>query len=207
MGVMEHFRNLRDDLREKQWFITTFDFRYRNREYIVLVSLVDEDKEKPDKYTLVRVEFDRRENIADSLKTYANTIKLYATAREIRAFFCIPFVESFGDAVQSFYRLLNESIPKTVMKPEEEHKLAIERSMSRMFPSEDPNKIYCFAAKHNPLRSDGKPGQRTVYNDTVTRIRRPSLYDKLHEDKSISFCYSNDPNKRRGDPEILSSIM
>ena len=47
--------------------------------------------------------------------------------------------------------------------------------------------------------------KRSVYNDNKTRLLRGPLYQKLGKDPTISFCYSNDPEKELSDEQIITN--
>lgn len=67
--------------------------------------------------------------------------------------------------------------------------------------SQDPNKLYCYAVRRNPIGQ-----KRTPFNDNKTRLLRPSLYTEFEGDSSISFCYSADINDEEGDAEIIEKF-
>lgn len=67
----------------------------------------------------------------------------------------------------------------------------------------NPNKKYCYKVKRNPTKKNGEPGQRSSYNDNITRLRRPDLYEKLKTDKNLSFCYSPNQSDGKSDKEII----
>ena len=78
--------------------------------------------------------------------------------------------------------------------------------------SEDAEKLYCFAVKRNPVLMDketNEPRQskRSAYNDQKTKILRPTLYEKLGKDDTLSFCYSNDPEINYSDEVILDNWL
>ena len=70
--------------------------------------------------------------------------------------------------------------------------------------------MYCYAVKRNPTVTDKGTGasrqlKRSVYNDNKTRLLRGPLYQKLGKDPTISFCYSNDPEKELSDEQIITN--
>ena len=74
------------------------------------------------------------------------------------------------------------------------------------YDKEDANKIYCYKVIRNPKREDGTNGRRSSFNDNKTRLLIPRLYEKLKDDPSISFCYSDDPTMEKSDEEIISNL-
>ena len=76
--------------------------------------------------------------------------------------------------------------------------------------NEDTNKLYCYAVKRNPVVIDKVTGvrrqlKRSAYNDNKTRLLREPLYKKLGKDKTLSFCYCDDPEKDYSDEVIIEN--
>ena len=74
----------------------------------------------------------------------------------------------------------------------------------------DTDKVYCYAVKRNPTVTDKITGairqlKRSAYSDNKTRLIRGPLYHKLGKDQTISFCYSDDPEKELSDEQIISN--
>lgn len=158
----------------KGWVIDAFNFEYKQQKYIILVTLFDPKENKPE-YALVKLEFLAIDNFDKSLSTCANSIKLFCTAKELRIFFGINYSENFGDIIKQFYQHLSTYIPAQVSNNKtSEQKKAINISLSKSV-SEDPNKIYCYKVRRNPINSDGTLVQRSSYNDNKTRVNRDWL--------------------------------
>lgn len=123
----------------------------------------------------------------------------------MRQYFEIEYADNLGDILLEFCQCLGSFIPTEVSNNKSNlQKEAMADSLSKS-DSENPNRRFCYKVKRNPNRSDGTPGQRSPYNDNVTRIRRPSLYEKLYKDASLSFCYSEDCTMEKSDEEIISN--
>ena len=71
----------------------------------------------------------------------------------------------------------------------------------------DIEKIHCYSIRRNSRRADGKLGQRSKKNDLLARRLQPDLYKKVCSDKSLSFCFSSDPNARKSKEEILDNFL
>ena len=119
--------------------------------------------------------------------------------------------KNFEDSLESaILRLLGFHVPEKVSTSKSKiDKQAIAYKMSQT-GCEEPDKIYCYTVKRNPVIIDAKTGEmrqakRTKENDTKTRMLRRTLYDRLGKDESISFCYSDDPAMSRTDEEIISN--
>lgn len=205
MGPMSNLRQLRDELSAKDWKLTSFKFNYKQTNYIVLVKLFDDGEVIP-QYALVKLEFIDSADLDRFLETPANTWCLLIDAKTLRKFFGITYGENLGDILREFCTRLGDYIPQHISLPDSIEIPAVEASLQRRPDAEDPNKRYCFAARHNGKSPDGSQKLRTSYNSAITAIRRPRLYEILSPDKTISFCYTSDPSKERTDVEILASI-
>ena len=62
-------------------------------------------------------------------------------------------------------------------------------------------KIYCRNVKRNP---EGQ--KRSKFNADKAKLLRKSLFEHFKDDKSVSFCFSIDPEKENDDAEILKKF-
>lgn len=204
---LENLHALKADMEKKGWIIDSFKFRYKQITYIVLVILFAPDEPK-DKYALVQLDFLNSANFMHHLLVSANAGGIMLSAEELRRFFGIRYAENLGDILQQFTELLGFHVPEKVSASKTKiEKQAIAHKMVQT-GCEEPDKIYCYTVKRNPVIIDSKTGEkkqakRTIGNDTKTRMLRRTLYDRLGKDASISFCYSDDPAMSRTDEEIL----
>ena len=200
---------LKADMEKKGWMIDSFKFRYKKINYIVLVILFSPDDPK-EKYALVQLDFLNAANFNHHLLVSANAGGIMLSAEELRRFFGIRYSENLGDILQQFTELLGFHVPEKVSTSKSKIDMqAIAYKMSQT-GCEEPDKIYCYTVKRNPVIIDAKTGakkqaKRTPENDSKTRMLRRALYDRLGKDDSISFCYSDDPAMSRTDEEIISN--
>ncbi len=114
------------------------------------------------------------------------------SAREIMDSFHVnnnPGVKGFFCA---FYDEFNSAMPEEYRPPENIHiRNEAVAQLSRR-DRDDPNAIYCFGVKRNGKRN-GIQTYRTSFNENKTKLLRPDLYNLLSDDRTISFCYSNNP--------------
>ena len=206
---LQNLHLLKADMEKKGWMIDSFKFRYKKINYIVLVILFPPDEPK-EKYALVHLDFLNAANFNHHLLVSANAGGIMLSAEELRRFFGIHYAENLGDILQQFTELLGFHVPEqvSVAKTKIEQK-AITHKMTQT-GCEEPDKVYCYTVKRNPVISDEKTGEkkqtkRTPENDSKTRMLRRTLYERLGKDVSISFCYSNDPAMSRTDEEIISN--
>ncbi|MCT2159769.1 DUF6037 family protein [Granulicatella adiacens] len=199
--MLSNLKLLNDDMKNKGWIITSFTFRYKTVNYIVLVKRFLSEEKKGNKYSLVKLEFMKENNLEDSLLVEANSKQIFVDAKIFREYFGIAYVPNLGDIFKQFYGIFGKSIPSTIKIVNTDfEKTAMVKSLS-ISDSEDPTKIYCTNVRRNP---EGQ--KRSVFNSDKTKILRPRLYQYFKDEESISFCYSNDECKNNDDPTILKNF-
>lgn len=205
---LQNLHLLKADMEIKGWMIDSFKFRYKKNNYIVLVILFAPDEPR-DKYALVQLDFLNAANFNHHLLVSANAGGIMLSAEELRMFFGIRYKENLGEILQQFTELLGFHVPEKASASKSKiERQAIAHKMSQT-GCEEPDKIYCYTVKRNPVIIDAKTGEkkqakRTKENDSKTRMLRKTLYDRLGKDESISFCYSNDPAMSCNDEEIIN---
>ena len=211
MGPLHNLRFLRDDMRKKGWTIDSFRFPFKEVNYIVLVILYSPEEEKG--YALVKLDFLHPDNFKHHLLVPANSNGLICGAMDLRIFFRIPpDYEHLGDALRTLTRELGYCTPTKVntSKSQTEKKAIVYKISDEN--SDDAEKLYCFAVKRNPVLIDKEttePRQlkRSANNDRKTQFLRPTLYEKLGKDDTLSFCYSNDPKMDYSDEVIIDNWL
>ena len=206
---LQNLHLLKADMEKKGWMIDSFKFKYKQINYIVLVILFTPGEQK-EKYALVQLDFLNAANFNHHLLVSANAGGIMLSAEELRMFFGIRYAENLGDILQQFTELLGFHVPEKVSASKTKiEKQAVAHKITQT-GCEEPDKIYCYTVKRNPVIIDTKTGEkkqakRTPENDSKTRMLRRTLYERLGKDDSISFCYSDDPAMSRTDEEIISS--
>lgn len=200
MGLA-NLKLLKNDMLDKGWVISSFLFKYKSIEYIVLVHLFGGRYKKKDPYALVLLEFLEKNNLDHELRVEANSGGLILHASKLRDYFGIKYGPNLGDVLSQFTNTLNRFIPTIVNENfSKEQKQAMTASLSSS-DSEDPNKIYCSGVKRNPIGCS-----RSNFNDNKARLLRPKLYKNFKDDKTISFCFSFQVEKEKTDSEILEAF-
>ena len=69
MEFDENLKELKTDMEDKGWSIESFLFHYKEVQYVVLVKLYDEQKEKKPQYALVKMEFVDENNNSITIPT------------------------------------------------------------------------------------------------------------------------------------------
>lgn len=201
-NIFNNLKELKADMEQKGWSIESFLFLYREVQYVVLVKLYDETKEKKPQYALVKMEFVAEDNNSLTIPTnsggFMTEIVSIAT---IRNFFGVEYQENIGDFMQQFYEYLARFIPDVVSdRKTKREKQCMVSSLSRS-DGEEENRIYCYQVRRNP-NVNNHQYVRSIYNDNKTRLLRPALYEEYKDDDTISFCYIEDREKEKTDIEI-----
>ena len=198
-------------MKEKGWTIDSFHFPFNGVNYIVLVILYLKG-EKKDQYALVKLDFLDPSNFNNHLLVPANSLHLIEDDFVLRRFFDLPEAKHPGNALQTLTKQLGYSTPTKVntAKSQDEKKAIIYELSDG--DSEDAEKLYCFAVKRNPVLVDKetnapRQSKRSAYNDRKTKFLRPTLYEKLGKDDTLSFCYSNDPEMNYSDEVIIDNWL
>lgn len=200
--IFENLKSLKEDMKNKDWYIDSFLFKYKQQEFIVLVKLYMDDEIRPD-YALLKIEFVRGGNFNDNLLVAANSVKLFTDAKTLREYFKIEHSKNLGDLLQQFNQHFSTFIPKKVSETKSKvQQEAMVYSLSRS-DSENPNKLYCYAVGRNSVKADGTLQKRSPFNENKIRILRPELYQKLKDEKNVSFWFSTEPSKEKSNEDIL----
>lgn len=199
--MLENLKSLKEDMKNKGWTICSFIFKYKNKNYIVLVKRFVGSVKRISEYALVKLEFIKENDLTDLLEVEANSNRLLIDTKKLREYFGIEYSNNLGDIINQFSNQLGDSIPKNIKKNVSDiEKQAMVRSLS-ISDSEDPEKIYCTMVRRNP---EGK--KRSEFNSDKTKIRREELFEYFKDDESISFCYSKEPEKENNDATILRNF-
>lgn len=189
---LKMLRELRQDMIDKEWVITCFPFTFNKVHCCVLVKRYTDDV-KP-KYALLKLQFIKNyDSQIEDFAAPANSSGLMLKNKEISTllkFFNIVCRVKLGTFFSNFNSCLGEAVPSTIKDEFNETELKLMAKSLNYSESEDPNKIYCFAVKRNPLGKDGIQKKRSIFNDNKTKLLRPYLYKKFGSDETISFNYS-----------------
>lgn len=198
--MLKNLKSLKDNMKAKGWTICSFIFRYKKINYIVLVKRFVE-KDRIDKYALVKLEFMKELDLTDSLQVEANSSRLIVEAKTLRKYFGIEYNNNLGDILKQFSEQLGASVPSIVNDEISDlEKKSMVRSLS-ISDSEDPEKIYCTKLRRNP-----KGQKRSQFNTDKTKLLRRDLFKHFKGDESIGFCYSAEQIKENDDTTIMKNF-
>lgn len=205
MPVMENIMLLRKDLRAKGCVITTFLFPFNEDEYCVIFEDIKAVGKETSKFALVKLTFIDLKNEERKLEAEANTVTFLLEPEIIRKYFHIPYIENgVHDALKNLYRCFQKHTPSQVSPAKKEiHHAALHYICKN---DEDPDAVYCYRIMRNGINPvNKKQGRRSEENSKKTSILYPTLYGAIHDDTTISFCYSKDPKKYKSysDLQIL----
>ena len=199
--MLKNLKSLKEDMKNNGWTICSFIFKYKNKNYIVLVKRFVGNVKRISEYALVKFEFMKETDLTDLLEVEANSNGLLIDAKTLREYFDIEYSNNLGDIIDQFSNQLGDSIPTNIkMNISDIEKQAMVRSLS-VSDSEDPEKIYCTMVRRNP---EGK--KRSEFNSDKTKLLRGELFKWFKDDESISFCYSKESEKENNDAMILKNF-
>lgn len=200
--MLENLKSLKEDMKNNGWTICSFLFKYKNKNYIVLVKRFVGSVKRISEFALVKFEFMKETDLTDLLEVEANSNRLLIDAKTLREYFGIEYSNNLGDIINQFSNQLGDSIPKNIkMNISDIEKQAMVCSLS-ISDSEDPEKIYCTMVRRNP---EGK--KRSEFNSDKTKLLRGELFKYFKDDESISFCYSKELEKENDDATILKNFL
>ena len=75
--------------------------------------------------------------------------------------------------------------------------------MARRCESNHPDAVYVFALMRNGKTVNGDQKHRTMENSNKAALLCPLLWEKLKDEPTISFQFSQDPTKEKSEEDIL----
>lgn len=199
--MLENLKPLKEDMKNNGWTICSFIFKYKNKNYIVLVKRFVGNVKRISEHALVKLEFMKETDLTDLLEVEANSNRLLIEAKKLREYFGIEYSNNLGDIINQFSNQLGDSIPTNIkMNISDIEKQAMVRSLS-ISDSENPEKIYCTMVRRNPEEK-----KRSEFNSDKTKLLRGELFKYFKDDESISFCYSKEREKENDDATILKNF-
>lgn len=201
--VMEHTRKLLKSLRDNDWYITAYPFHFNGCDYVVIFEDLRELKNKKDvEYYAVCLTFIDTKDETRRLETYANAYDFMASDNKLIEYFgIIPRGSKKGMQVWSLYEEFNIATPEEYRKLNKEYE---EKVLEHIDNRENKEGFCCYKIKHNGKKKDGSQIFRSGKNTAKTKLLRPSLYNDVGADPTISFCYRE--KNELSDTEILLTL-
>ena len=202
------FKNLPlllNDMKQSGWTIDAFGFRYKEQSYTVILQLYGEDTRKPSQYAQAALEFCREEDLSASIRAWLDfyEVRFFGTDDFCRFFGVVPGT-AMRDLFQDFSEIFANSIPtKRNTRP-----TPVQREqMLRRCEGDNPDAIYCYGIFRNGLSPSGEQKHRRTENGNKAALACPLLWEKLREDDTISFCFTDDVTRLRSEAEILQQYL
>lgn len=82
--MLENLKSLKEDMKNKRWTICSFIFKYKNKNYIVLVKRFVGSVKRISGYALVKLEFIKENDLTDLLEVEANSNRLLIDTKKLR---------------------------------------------------------------------------------------------------------------------------
>lgn len=192
------------DMRKKEWIIDSFSFLYKEKPYIVLLTLYKEGEHKPSKYAQAKIEFVKANSINKSIQGYLDFYNVsFNNALKFCDFFGIDGKNANRDLFEDFSCIFSEFIPKEKIIS----KNATERNLiCRRVEGSNPDAIYCYDVRRNGKKEDGTPNKRSIENSNKAQLLCPKLYECYHKETNLSFFFSDNPGDKKSEREIMKIV-
>ncbi|MCD7723721.1 MAG: DUF6037 family protein [Clostridiales bacterium] len=218
MASVPNIMILRNKLRDLGWKITAFDFKYNSKEYVVLFKNQDSDGKRIDKYGnekniryIALLTFIDKNNIERILQFRVNSGWFDIHFPTFCSYFKISYLnKSHGKFFSQFRSSLNSSIPQNPINNfKHDYTPEIKKVIAKNYFEENGeklNRIYCFGIMRNGKTKKGEQKYRTTDNANFTILMRPELFEYFKDDKTISFCFTDDESREKTDVEIIEGF-
>ena len=198
--ALSNVKELLKSLRDNDWYITAFDFSYNGYEYVVVFEDLREI-DRGTKYYAVMLTFIDKRDEERVLETYANSFDFQVNDEEIKEYFRIGGNRSYGNPILTLYGQLNEIMPTDYSPLQKKY----HRTVLAVIDKREHNEGFCcYKARHNGKKANGEQIYRSAKNTAKTKLLRESLFKRIGNDKTISFCYRQE--NELSDGQIISNL-
>ncbi|HDF7002591.1 TPA: hypothetical protein PES30_002617 [Staphylococcus aureus] len=200
-----HLSNIQlifDDMRDKDYIIDSFKFKYKNENYLVFVRrFKGKFIKRINKFAKVQLTFYKESTMKNSLVVEANNNGLIVNDYNMLYNFFGIESSSFGKGLFPFYESLNEAIPNEVnLNSSKEKNISLSKELYKD-DIKEMDKIYCTGVTR--LSEGRKRSERR--NEKAKRLR-PALYE-FFDDHSITFNFSPHEWKEKSDEQIKKDAV
>lgn len=198
---------LKHDMLRNGWIVTAFPMEVRGIRYAVVFEIYCNENPKPSgkwKFASVELTFRDIENPSRTLIIGANSFGIQKTVAA-REFFGFSGWQKYNPW-PNLYAAINRQIPEKCHEPSGIYKQAAVSAISQRGSERDPEATFCESIMRLGKTAKGEQKHRSIYNDNLTRLLRPSLYEKSRaaHDNTFSFRFRN---PHEGEPEIPDEVL
>lgn len=195
-----NIKELLKSLRDNDWYITAFDFAFNGYEYVVVFEDLRE-LDRGTKYYAVMLTFMDKNDEERILETYANSFDLQINDEKIKEYFRIDGNRNYGNPISNLYFELNRIMPTEYIPLRHDYY----RTVLNVIDNREHHEGFCcYKARHNGKKANGEQIYRSGKNTAKTKLLRESLFKRIGNDKTISFCYRQEDDL--SDAEIISNL-
>lgn len=200
--MFERLRHLVTQLKEQNWLLHIFNFRFNHINYYVIIHRYTEGEYRP-QYALTKLIFIDQQNEQRTFIAHINTRDFIALdTREFFQFFRIPYIPNgLGNVMEEFKNQLAESIPENFINSTEEQNIAIARYIDNQ--RNRNTGVYLRNLIRLGLDRYGKQKYRSYFTDEKARRLRPDVYQYIANDRTITFRFSNHQEENNTLEEII----
>ena len=199
----ENLPKLLNSMKQKDWIIDSFLFRYKKEDYAVILKTYNKKERKPNNFAVAKLEFIKTSDARNSIHAYCDFYEVYFdSVAEFADFFDIEIKNANRNLFLDFSKIFSKYIPDKKIDNKSELLCKLQGSRCE---GNDPDSIYCYDVRRNG-ETDGLSNVRTIENSNKARTLRPFLYGKYKEDTNLSFFFSPNPEDENSDEEIISRV-
>lgn len=196
--VLSNVKQLLQSLRNNDWYITAFQFCFNNHNYVVVFEDLRE-LNRGTQYYAVMLTFIDINNEERIFETYANSYQFSQSRDEIIRFFEIKVGNNRGKIPEwGLYEAFNSMMPSGYNPLEHRYDNFVINTIEKRVNNEG---LCCYLARHNGKKQNGGQIYRSGINTSKTKLLRGTLFRRLGNDKTISFCYRKE--NELSDAEII----
>lgn len=185
--------HLLSDMEERNWIITTFQFKYNQIHYYCLLELYDDNEKRPSDHAKIKLEFFHRENTNNSINAYADFYEVrFKSLAEFCNFFEISTKGNCRDLFLNFAEFFATVLPSEINKTKSKTE---KKLIARRLDPDNPNAVYCYDVRRNGHDSMGNNNIRSTKNSQKAEMFCPKLYEKFKSDTNLSFFFSDNPDE------------
>lgn len=197
----ENLPKLLKSMKQKDWIIDSFLFRYKKEDYAVILKTYNKREMKPSNFAIAKLEFIKTSDVSNSIHAYCDFYEVhFASVTDFVDFFNIEIKNANRNLFLDFSKIFSKYIPDK--KVDNKSELLCKLQGSRC-EDNDLDSIYCYDVRRNG-KTEGISNVRTIENSNKARTLRPFLYEKYKDDTNLSFFFSPNPEDEKSDEEIIS---
>ncbi|MDU1583706.1 MAG: DUF6037 family protein, partial [Peptoniphilus harei] len=143
----ESLPKLFKSMKQKDWIIDSFLFRYKKEDYAVILKTYNKKERKPNNFAVAKLEFIKTSDASNSIHAYCDFYEVsFDSVAEFADFFNIEIKNANRNLFLDFSKIFSKYIPDK--KVDNKSELLCKLQGSRC-EGNDPDSIYCYDVRRN----------------------------------------------------------